>query len=185
MMRRRHPESGATMLEFAIAAPVLILLIVGLVEFGFGFLDSQAVAGATREGARVGSIFGTDPAADDIILAAVGDSLEDMRGGSELQQVWIFSSDQSGAVLDEALTTNKYVPDGGGGWACLDATACLWDPATRKTDLSNNIGVVNRDFLGVRVIFDHEWVTGLLPFPAPTWIDDTVMLLEPIVDDES
>lgn len=172
------------MLEFAIAAPLLILLIAGLVEFGFGFLDSQAIAGATREGARVGSIFGTDPAADDLILAAVGDSLGDMRGGSELQEVWIFSSDQTGAVLDEALTTNKYVPDGS-GWACLDAVSCPWDPATRKTDLSNNIGVVNRDYLGVRVIFDHEWITGLLPFPAPTWTDDTVMLLEPIVADGS
>ena len=182
MKRGRHSESGATMLEFAIAVPVLILLAVGLIEFGFGFLDSQAVAGATREGARVGSTFGTDPAADDLILAAVGDSLGDMRGGSELQEVWIFSSDETGVVLDEANTTNKYVPDGAGGWDCLDVTACPWDPLTRNADLSNSIGIVNRDYLGVRVIFDHEWVTGFLPFPAPTWTDDTVMLIEPIVE---
>lgn len=168
------------MVEFAIAAPLLILLIVGLIEFGFGFLDSQAVAGATREGARVGSTFGTDPNADDLILAAVGDSLGDMRGGSELKEVWIFSSDETGAILDEINTTNKYIPDGA-GWQCLDASSCNWDPATRNTDLSNSIGIVNRDYLGVRVIFDHEWVTGLLPFSAPTWTDDTIMLLEPLV----
>ena len=170
------------MVEFAIAAPLLVLLIVGLVEFGFGFLDFQAVAGATREGARVGSTFGTDPNADDLILAAVGGSLGDMRGGSELKQVWIFSSDESGAVLDEANTTNKYVPDGAGGWNCLDAASCPWAPATRRTDLSSSIGTVNRDYLGVRVIFDHSWVTGLMPFPAPTWTDDTIMLLEPLVE---
>ncbi len=169
------------MLEFAIAAPLLVLLVVGLIEFGFGFLDFQAVAGATREGARVGSAFGTDPGADALILSAVGDSLGDMRGGSELKEVWIFSSDEAGAVLDEANTTNKYIPDGG-GWQCLDASSCNWDPATRNTDLSNNLGSVNRDYLGVRVIFDHEWVVGLLPFPAPTWTDDTIMLLEPIVE---
>ncbi len=169
------------MLEFAIAAPLLVLLVVGLIEFGFGFLDSQAVAGATREGARVGSAFGTDPGADDLILAAVGDSLGDMRGGSELKQVWIFASDESGVILDEVNTTNKYIPDGA-GWQCLDASSCNWDPAARNADLSSSIGIVNRDYLGVRVIFDHEWVTGFLPFPAPTWTDDTVMLIEPIVD---
>ena len=178
----KSDQSGATMVEFAVAVPVLILLIVGLIEFGFGFLDSQAVAGATREGARVGSIFGTDPNADDLILAAVGDSLGDMRGGSELQQVWIFRSNEAGDVVDETNTTNKYVPDGAGGWVCLDAAACPWDPATRNTDLSGSIGVVSRDYLGVRVLFDHEWLTGFLPFPAPTWTDDTVMLLEPLVE---
>ena len=182
MRLRKNPESGATMLEFAIAVPVVVLLVVGLIEFGFGFLDSQAVAGATREGARVGAIFATDPDADGFILAAVGDSLSDMRGGSELQEVWIYSSDETGAILDEANLTNKYVPDGGGGWDCLDATACLWDPDTRRAELSNVIGTVNRDYLGVRVIFDHEWVTGFLPFPAPTWTDDTVMLIEPLLE---
>ena len=169
------------MVEFAIAAPLLVLLVVGLIEFGFGFLDFQAVSGATREGARVGSAFGTDPGADALILSAVGDSLGDMRGGSELKEVWIFSADETGAVLDEANTTNKYIPDGA-GWQCLDAGSCNWDPATRKTDLSNTLGSVNRDFLGVRVIFDHEWITGFLPFPAPTWTDDTIMLLEPIIE---
>jgi len=133
------------MLEFAIAAPLLVLLVVGLIEFGFGFLDFQAVAG-------------------------------------ELKEVWIFSSDETGAVLDEANTTNKYIPDGE-GWQCLDAGSCNWDPATRNTDLSNNVGSVNRDYLGVRVIFDHEWIVGLLPFPAPTWTDDAIMLLEPIIED--
>lgn len=182
MRRGRHTESGATMLEFAIAAPVLVLLIVGLVEFGFGFLDFQAVAGATREGARVGSVFGTEANADDLILAAVGESLGDMRGGSELEEVWVFKSNEAGDVVDEVNAANKYVPDGGGGWSCLNPGACPWDPSTRLTDLSTSIGTVNRDYLGVRVIFDHAWVTGLMPFPAPTWTDDTVMLLEPVVE---
>lgn len=180
MRFRRHPESGATMLEFAIAAPVVILLIVGLVEFGFGFIDLQTVASATSAGARVGSAFGPDPNADDIIQEAVTDALSDLRSSSEVLEMWIYRSNENGDVVDDVNATNKYVPDGGGGWTC--SNGCPWDPALRNTDLSSSIAVINRDYLGVRVIFKHEWVTGLLPFGPPTWTDDAVVLLEPVVE---
>lgn len=180
MRRAQHPESGATMLEFAVAAPVIILLIVGLIEFGFAFLDFQVVTGATREGARVGAAFGPDPMADTFIQDAVSDALSDLRNGSEIKELWVFASDETGAVLDEVNTTNKYLPDGAGGWI-VDQQP--WDPASRRTDLSNSATVLNRDYLGVRVIFEHEWLVGLLPFPAPTWTDDTVMLLEPVFEE--
>jgi len=169
------------MLEFAIAAPVVILFIVGLVEFGFGFIDLQTVASATTSGARVGSAFGPDPNADDIIQGAVSDALSDLRSSSEVLELWIYQSNENGDVVDEVNTANKYLPDGGGGWNC--ANACPWDPSTRATDLSLSIGSINRDYLGVRVIFKHEWITGLLPFGAPTWTDDAVVLLEPVVED--
>ena len=170
------------MLEFGIAAPLLILLVVGLIEFGFAFLDFQVVTGATREGARVGAAFGPDPLVDTFIQDAVSDALSDLRSGSEVKELWVFASDESGAVLDEANTTNKYLSDGAGGWIVGQDP---WTPTSRRTDLSNSATVVNRDYLGVRVIFEHEWVVGLLPFPAPTWTDDTVMLLEPILEDDS
>lgn len=181
MRFRRHPESGATMIEFAIAAPVVILLIVGLVEFGFGFIDLQTVASATTSGARVGSVYGSVALADEIIQDAVTDGLSDLRNSSTVEQLWIYRSNAAGDVVDEINATNKYVPDGAGGWVCDNG--CPWPPASRTTDLSNQIGVVNRDYLGVRVIFKHEWVTGLLPFGPPTWTDDAVVLLEPVLED--
>lgn len=185
MRVRRDPETGATMLEFAITAPILVLLIVGLVEFGFAFLDFQVVTGATREGARVGAAFGPDPLADSFIQDAVSDALSDLRASSEVKELWVFASDESGAVVDEVNTTNKYLPDGAGGWACDPGNGCPWDPAARRTDLSNSPVIINRDYLGIRVIFAHAWVVGLLPFPAPTWTDDTVMLLEPVFEADS
>jgi Flp pilus assembly protein TadG len=183
MRLRRDPESGATMLEFAIAAPVVILLIVGLVEFGFGFIDLQTVASATTSGARVGSAFGSVALADEIIQDAVTDGLSDLRASSQVQELWVYQSNANGDVVDETNTTNKYIPDGGGGWVCDNA--CPWTPASRTTDLSASVGVVNRDYLGVRVIFNHEWVTGLLPLPAPTWTDDAIVLLEPVLEETS
>ena len=185
MRVRRDPESGATMLEFALAVPVVILLIVGLVEFGFGFIDLQTVASSTTSGARVGSVFGSVDLADEIIQDAVTDGLSDLRASSQVQELWVYQSNSSGDVVDETNTTNKYTPvfapDGSvTGWVTVQDP---WVPATRTTDLSLTVGTINRDYLGVRVIFKHEWVTGLLPIPAPTWTDDAVVLLEPVVEE--
>jgi Flp pilus assembly protein TadG len=180
------------MLEFALAAPIVILLIVGLVEFGFGFIDLQTVASATTSGARVGSTFGSgeglgplDPSPDEIIRDAVTDGLSDLRASSQVQELWVYQSNSSGDVVDETNATNKYTPvfasDGTvTGWVTVQDP---WVPASRSTDLSLSVGTINRDYLGVRVIFKHEWVTGLLPIPAPTWTDDAVVLLEPVLEE--
>jgi len=170
------------MLEFALAAPIVILLIVGLVEFGFGFIDLQTVASATTSGARVGSAFGSEDFADEVIQDAVADGLSDLRASSEVQELWVYRSNANGDVVDETNATNKYVPDGGGGWTTVQDP---WTPGSRDTDLSASVGTVNRDYLGVRVIFKHEWVTGLLPIAAPTWTDDAVVLLEPVLEEDS
>lgn len=190
MRLRRHPESGATMVEFAIATPLVVLLVVGLIEFGFGFVDLQTVASATTSGARVGSAFGSGagldplgPTADEIIQDAVSDGLSDLRSSSTVEQLWIYQSNESGDVVDEINTTNKYVPDGSGGWTCDNG--CPWAASSRSTDLSRSIGLINRDYLGVRVIFKHAWVTGLVPWSPPTWTDDAVVLLEPVLEESS
>ena len=109
--------------------------------------------------------------------------LSDLRASSQVQELWVYQSNANGDVVDETNTTNKYLPDGGGGWVCDNS--CPWTPASRKTDLSATIGTINRDYLGVRVIFKHEWVTGLLPLAAPTWTDDAVVLLEPVLEETS
>ena len=57
--KSRKPQRGAAALEFALVAPLLIILIFGVVDFGM-MINSQAVfANATRDGARTGSFFGT------------------------------------------------------------------------------------------------------------------------------
>lgn len=45
---------GATIVEFAIVAPVLFLLIMGILEFGLIFFTTTVLEGATNVGARIG-----------------------------------------------------------------------------------------------------------------------------------
>lgn len=54
-MRR---QSGAAAVEFALVLPILIILVLGIVEFGYFFFLNSAAAGAAREGARAAAISG-------------------------------------------------------------------------------------------------------------------------------
>ena len=47
----RH-DRGAVMVEFALVVPILMLLVVGIIEFGFAFSAQVSIQGAAREGAR-------------------------------------------------------------------------------------------------------------------------------------
>jgi len=56
---RLERDDGAAAVEFALVAPILILLIFGIIAFGMGFYTQQGAAAAAREAARraaVGSI---------------------------------------------------------------------------------------------------------------------------------
>lgn len=54
---RRHwrsPRKGAAAVEFAVVAPVLLLLIFGSIDFGRAMMVSNQLTGVAREGGRVG-----------------------------------------------------------------------------------------------------------------------------------
>jgi Flp pilus assembly protein TadG len=59
--RRAGSERGAAAVEFALVLPILIMLLLGIVEFGRIFNVQVSVTNAAREGARVMAIE-NDPA---------------------------------------------------------------------------------------------------------------------------
>jgi Flp pilus assembly protein TadG len=52
-MRTRHPERGAALLEAAVTIPMLLLIAVGIFEFGRAYQTWQILTNAAREGARI------------------------------------------------------------------------------------------------------------------------------------
>ena len=46
---------GMALVETAIALPLLLYLILGLIEYGWMFLKAQEITNAARQGARVGA----------------------------------------------------------------------------------------------------------------------------------
>lgn len=55
MLNRRRGGNAA---EFALIAPVLVTVIIGVMEYGWFLSVNQAAVMAAREGARVGSLAG-------------------------------------------------------------------------------------------------------------------------------
>lgn len=61
---RAHSSEGATLIEFAIVFPLLVLLLVGIVEFGWLFAQYLDVRHGAREGVRLATVNfpeGSDP----------------------------------------------------------------------------------------------------------------------------
>jgi Flp pilus assembly protein TadG len=52
-MRRLRGERGAAAVEFALVIPLLILLVLGIAEFGRAFQVQGTLSAAAREGVRV------------------------------------------------------------------------------------------------------------------------------------
>jgi Flp pilus assembly protein TadG len=66
-MNRSHlsnRDKGASLVEFAILMPFLLLLVLGIVEFGFLLGESNEIKHATREGARYAAVSNPDQTGD-------------------------------------------------------------------------------------------------------------------------
>jgi len=70
-------ERGAALVEFALALPLLLVVIGGIVDFGFTFQRYEVITNAAREGARMASLPGygqnsVDARVRDYIAAGLG-----------------------------------------------------------------------------------------------------------------
>jgi hypothetical protein len=52
----RPREAGVALVEFAILLPVLLVLIFGIIDFGFAFNSQLEIRSAAREGARLATV---------------------------------------------------------------------------------------------------------------------------------
>lgn len=64
--RRHRDQSGAAALEFALIVPMLVMVVFGVVDFGWAMNRDTLVNNAAREGAREGSL---NPVQADIVSA--------------------------------------------------------------------------------------------------------------------
>ncbi len=56
MIKRLKCQKGVAAIEFAIILPVLMMIILGIIEFGLLMYDKQVITNASREGARAGIV---------------------------------------------------------------------------------------------------------------------------------
>ena len=56
LRKRVRSERGAELIEFALTLPLLLLLVLGIIEFGFMFQEYEVVTNSAREGARLAAL---------------------------------------------------------------------------------------------------------------------------------
>lgn len=66
----RARERGAAAVEFALVLPVLIIILVGVIDFGMVTNAQAIVANAARDGARVASMGGDEATSCDAAVTA-------------------------------------------------------------------------------------------------------------------
>ena len=69
---RRAPRRGQAMAEFALILPLLLILLLGIIQFGFLFATHLGMINGTREGVRYGATY---PTTDGTTDGAVEDQL--------------------------------------------------------------------------------------------------------------
>ncbi len=57
--RSPEPRRGAAMVEMALVLPIFVTVMLGIVEFGRGFMVANLVTNAAREGARQAIMYGS------------------------------------------------------------------------------------------------------------------------------
>ena len=72
--RTRRGESGASALEFALVAPVIFLLLFGILQYGYLYWSLQTAAASAREGARLMAVNTQWPCAQNWVQARAADA---------------------------------------------------------------------------------------------------------------
>jgi Flp pilus assembly protein TadG len=193
-------DSGQSLVEFAAVVPIIMMLMLGMLEFGFVFTHQVGLEYATREGARMGAALGsgTDqivPAdVDKNIIAAfqrVVTSSGSQLNVTDITEVRIFSADANGDQI--AGLVNVWVP-GWDGVTQVDGVnlqfkpsgGTPWQASARKNSWTVVAGVSTPpDSIGVSLTYNYRFVTPLgnfvRAFSTGTLVigDKTVMAINP------
>lgn len=98
----RGGERGASLVEFALIAPFLILLLIGIIEFGYLFGEFNDVRHGAREGARIAAV----NAGDNGFLHTTTCDAMDLTTNITVQ----FTDGASGAIGDVGTVTVQATP---------------------------------------------------------------------------
>ncbi len=198
-LRSLRKERGAAMIETAFVAPVFLLLIFGIFEFGFLLRNSLTLANATGDAARAASVHGDAANADFQIIRALEHSLEPV-GLDALDFVVVYRANGPDDSVPPSCLTAPQGPAGTtlcnrytaadfflpyldpvtsletDNWRCVSTTLSVdryWCPTDRESAVS-----APPDYIGVYVQLNHDYLTGFIG-DSRTLRSDRIVRIEP------
>lgn len=183
------------MVEFALVFTIFVTMLMGFLEFAFVFNALLSVGHATRDAALVAAEAGSNSAADCLVLAQVEKDVTVPADASRITQVVIYRTDQNGALYGGQQ--NVYVRTGSTSCALSDGTTlavpysvtgtATYLPSTRcNVQAGCGSGHPSVDTIGVRVDYQHSWITPLanlvgLGGTGVTLTESNAMRMEPVL----
>ncbi len=174
----RPAEAGQGLVEFALTLPIFVLLMMGVLEFGFLYNNILTVQYASRQGVSAAAQAGGVDGADCSILKAVERALTAPIDKSRVTSVQIYKSDANGDPIPGI--SNVYVRTG-----VLDCPGSEDEPyslvgtegypqADRHDSLAEGLDVV-----GVRIAYLYAGITPI--GSGRTWgvSDGATLRMEP------
>ena len=109
--RIRKDDAGVELVELAIVMPILVLLLIGIVDFAFLFQRWEVVTNSAREGARLASL------ADDYQIADVESRVQNYLTRSGMTatpniDVDLLTSQTIDSVVVNTVTVSVSYPSG-------------------------------------------------------------------------
>lgn len=164
--RGRRLSRGQAIVEFAMVAPLFLLMLFGFVEFALIGASIAAFNFAANDAARVGSFLGrSDCHADSQMINVIKGRVAGVVV-AQLVKIEIFQSDATGAY--QGVVEDSYDNTAGGTLDCLlpqvggtcqaitGLLTCAWPPTSRNDTL------IDADYLGVRISYNYTYLTAFI-----------------------
>jgi len=145
----KHQENGASLIEFAVAMPLLLILVLGIIEFGFLLAQMNEIRHGAREGARYAAVSRPDYNGDstvgdeDDVLEATCDAVDlpgatievSLSGGPSRYDYGTVTVEAETNSLSSAPIISSLLPDTisndatfrleqDANWSALSLTSC-------------------------------------------------------------
>lgn len=179
MRSRASRDRGAVIVETALIAPVLMLLMVGAAEFGIAWRASNVASSTVRAAVLEESRTGDDRLLDLHMIERVRATLDDLDTIEWVMVYRVAAADTGDPpagclTIADALSSGSDGVDGvctvfHGTFVATASEADFTDPnCTGEADeylcpaIRESI-FVDDDRIGVAISIDHDWLTGLPP----------------------
>ncbi len=104
--KRLRSESGASAVEFALLLPVLMMVLFGIIEFGFALYQQAVLTNASREGARLGIV----QAVPAITTAQINAAIDNYLAPTGINPANVARIITPGAVTGAPVTVSLTLP---------------------------------------------------------------------------
>jgi hypothetical protein len=172
-LRRRRREGGQGIVEFAIVVPVFLIILLGILEFGFIFDQTMTLSYGTREGARSGAAFAkgnnttmicnSTVDVDKHIIAAVQRVLQAPGSDVDMANVSRIRIYRANATGGDSGSGNDWAPGSG---PVVDGQALLFQPSGPAgydacSRVNAWIGNTPPQSIGVAITYRYDYKTPL------------------------